>query len=223
MRIILLGAPGSGKGTQGDLLTEKYSFPRISTGDLLRQAVRERTALGKEAEALMQKGLLVSDGIVEGMVRERISSPDCREGYILDGFPRNIPQAQALEKMDGKRPEVVIGIEVRSQVLVKRLSQRWICPKCQAVYNINVHAPQEKGRCDACSSSLVQRMDDRPEVIRERIKVYQEQTEKLIQYYREKKTYRAVNGVGQPEAIFKEISQILDMELATLREARVRP
>jgi len=223
MRIILLGAPGSGKGTQGDLITEKYGFPRISTGDLLRQAVRERTALGKEAEALMQKGLLVSDGIVEGMVRERISNPDCRIGYILDGFPRNIPQAQALEKMDGKRPEVVIGIEVRSQVLVKRLSQRWICPKCQAVYNIDIQAPKEKGRCDACSSSLVQRMDDRPEVIRERIKVYQEQTEKLIQYYRQKKTYRAVNGVGRPEAIFKEISGILDMELATLREARVRP
>lgn len=222
MRIILLGAPGSGKGTQGDLITEKYGFPRISTGDLLRQAVRERTALGKEAEALMQEGLLVSDGIVEGMVRERISSPDCRKGYILDGFPRNIPQAQALEKMDGKRPEVVIGIEIRSQVLIKRLSQRWICPDCQAVYNTNVRAPKEKGRCDACASALVQRMDDRPEVIRERIKVYQEQTEKLIQYYREKKTYQAVNGVGQPEAIFKEISGILDMELATLREARVR-
>jgi adenylate kinase len=223
MRIILLGAPGSGKGTQGDLVAKKFGFPRISTGDLLRQAVQQQTALGKAAEALMNQGLLVRDEIVEELVRDRIAGPDCRKGYILDGFPRNIPQAQALEKMDGKRPEVVIGIEAAAPILVKRLSQRWVCPECQAVYNMNVRAPKDKGRCDACHSGLIQREDDRPEVIRKRIKVYQDQTEKLIRYYREKNVYRPVNGEGTVDSIFQEIAKALEMELTKLEETRVRP
>jgi adenylate kinase len=223
MRIILLGAPGSGKGTQGDLVAKKFGFPRISTGDLLRQAVQQQTALGKAAEALMNQGLLVRDEIVEELVRDRIAGPDCRKGYILDGFPRNIPQAQALEKMDGKRPEVVIGIEAAAPILVKRLSQRWVCPECQAVYNMNVRAPKDKGRCDACHSGLIQREDDRPEVIRKRIKVYQDQTEKLIRYYREKNVYRPVNGEGTVDSIFQEITKALEMELTKLEETRVRP
>jgi len=223
MRIILLGAPGSGKGTQGDLIAKKYGFPRISTGDLLRQAVQQRTALGKAAEALMNQGLLVRDEIVEGLVRERISNADCGKGYILDGFPRNIPQAQALEKMDGTRPEVVIGIDVRTSILVKRLSQRWVCPECQAVYNMNIQAPKDKGRCDACRSGLIQRDDDTPEVIRERIKVYHDQTEKLIQYYRQKNVYRPVNGEGPVDSIFKRIATVVAMELAKTEQARVRP
>lgn len=223
MRIILLGAPGSGKGTQGDLIAKRFGFPRISTGDLLRQAVQQRTALGKAAEALMNQGLLVHDEIVEGLVRERIAETDCRRGYILDGFPRNIPQAQALEKIDGQRPEVVIGIEVPSPILVKRLSQRWVCPECQAVYNMNVQAPKDNGRCDACHSGLIQRDDDKPEVIRERIKVYQDQTKKLIRYYREKNIYRPVNGEGSVDSIFQKIAAVLEMELAKLEETRVRP
>jgi adenylate kinase len=223
MRIILLGAPGSGKGTQGDLVAKKFGFPRISTGDLLRQAVQQQTALGKAAEALMNQGLLVPDEIVEELVKDRIAGPDCRKGYILDGFPRNIPQAQALEKMDGKRPEVVIGIEAAAPILVKRLSQRWLCPECQAVYNMNVRAPKDKGRCDACHSRLIQRDDDRPEVIRERIKVYQDQTAKLIRYYREKNVYRPVNGEGTVDSIFQEIAKALEMELTKLEETRVRP
>jgi len=223
MRIILLGAPGSGKGTQGDLIAKKFGFPRISTGDLLRQAVQHRTALGKAAEALMNQGLLVHDEIVEGLVRERISSPDCSKGYILDGFPRNIPQAQALEKMDGKRPEVVIGIDVRTPILVKRLSQRWICPECQAVYNMNIQAPKEKGRCDACHSGLIQRDDDKAEVIRERIKVYHDQTAKLIRYYRQKNVYRPVNGEGTVDSIFKKIAAVVEMEWAKMEQTRVSP
>ena len=222
MRIILLGPPGSGKGTQGDMISIRYGLPRISTGDLLRQAVREQTGLGKEAEVLMKQGLLVSDTIVEALVRERIMRPDCRRGYILDGFPRTIAQAEALETMDGKRLEVVIGIEVPSPVLVRRLSQRWICPECQTVYSLQAQAPKETGRCDACRSALIQRADDRPEVVRERIKVYHRQTEKLVEYYRRKNVYRPVNGVGEPDAIFKEISAVLDKALATLKEAPVR-
>lgn len=223
MRVILLGAPGSGKGTQGDLITKRYGFPRISTGDLLRQAVEQRTALGKAAEVLMKQGLLVSDEIVEGLVGDRIAGPDCRKGYILDGFPRNISQAQALEKMDGMRPEIVIGIEVPTSILIERLSQRWVCPGCQAVYNMNVRVPKEKGRCDACHSGLIQRDDDKPGVIRERIKVYHDQTEKLVRYYREKKSYRPVDGKGTVDAIFKKIAGVLDAELAKLEEFRVRP
>jgi len=223
MRTILLGAPGSGKGTQGDLVAKRFGFPRISTGDLLRLAVQQRTALGKAAEALMKQGLLVSDEIVEGLVRERISSPDCRSGYILDGFPRNLAQAHALEKMDGKRPEVVIGIEVPTPILVKRLSRRWVCPECQAVYNMNAQAPKDKGRCDACRSGLIQRDDDKPEVIRERIKVYQDQTEKLIRYYQKKSVYRSVNGEGAVKAIFQRMAGVLAAELAKLEENRVRP
>jgi adenylate kinase len=223
MRTILLGAPGSGKGTQGDLIAKRFGFPRISTGDLLRLAVQQRTALGKAAEALMKQGFLVSDEIVEGLVRERISSPDCRSGYILDGFPRNLAQAHALEKMDGKRPEVVIGIEVPTPILVKRLSRRWVCPECQAVYNMNVQAPKDKGRCDACRSDLIQRDDDKPEVIRERIKVYQDQTEKLIRYYQKKSVYRPVNGEGTVKTIFQRIAGVLAAELAKLEENRVRP
>jgi adenylate kinase len=223
MRIILLGAPGSGKGTQGDLIAKRFGFPRISTGDLLRQAVQQRTSLGKAAEALMNQGLLVHDEIVEGLVRDRIANPDCRKGYILDGFPRNIPQAQALEKMDGRRPEVVIGIEVPAPILVNRLSQRWVCPDCQAVYNMNVQAPKDKGHCDACHSDLIQRDDDKPKVIRERIKVYQDQTEKLIRYYQEKNVYRPVNGKGTVDSIFRKIAIVLEIELAKLEETRVRP
>ncbi len=223
MRIILLGPPGSGKGTQGDLITKRFGFPRISTGDLLRLAVELRSTLGQAAEAGMKQGLLVSDEIVEGLVRERIASPDCRQGYILDGFPRNIAQARTLETMDGKRPEIVIGIEVPAAVLIGRLSQRWICPTCGAVYNINIRAPREKGICDSCRSGLIQRGDDKPEVIRERIKVYQDQTEKLIRYYREKNVYKPVNGEGSVETIFQTIERVLEEELAKLEEQRIRP
>jgi adenylate kinase len=148
MRVILFGAPGSGKGTQGDLITKRYGFPRISTGDLLRRAVQDRTSLGKKAEGLMKAGKLVSDEIVEELVRERISAADCRKGYILDGFPRTIAQAKALERIDGRRPEIVIGIEVRPEILFSRLTGRWVCPTCQAVYSHGVRAPRHHGLCD---------------------------------------------------------------------------
>jgi adenylate kinase len=142
MRIILFGPPGSGKGTQGDLVEREYGFPKVSTGDLLRQAVRDGTPLGQRAEALMNRGLLVSDDIVEGLVRERIARPDCRRGYLLDGFPRNPAQVKILEAMDGRRPEVVIEIVVTSETIVERLGHRRVCADCGAIYNLAEHPPR---------------------------------------------------------------------------------
>jgi adenylate kinase len=222
MRVILFGAPGSGKGTQGELLTERYGFPRISTGDLLRLVVKNGTPLGKKTETFMKEGRLVSDDIAEGLIRERIAEKDCRKGYILDGFPRTIPQAEALAAMDGKRREIVIGIEVPTEVLVDRLSGRRICSSCQAVYNLILQPPQNEGQCDACRSELIQRTDDRPEVIQERIRVYQEETEKLKAYYLQKKVYQQVDGGGTVEDIFQRIIHILDIALGRDEESRIR-
>jgi adenylate kinase len=221
MRIILLGAPGSGKGTQGDLMAKRYGFPRISTGDLLRQAVKMRTPLGRKAEAIMKEGLLVNDEIVEELVRERIADPGCRKGYILDGFPRTVAQAEALKEIDGKRPEIVIGVEVPSEVLMERLGRRRVCPSCQAIYNLTVQPPKDQGQCDVCQSKLVQRSDDEPDVIRERLKVYCEQTEKLKDYYLRKRSYRPVDGRGTIEEIFRRIVHILDEALGKDEMRRV--
>jgi len=210
MRIILLGAPGSGKGTQGDLIGKRTGFPRISTGDLLRLAVRRKSSLGLRAEAAMAQGLLVSDEIVEGLVRERIAEADCRGGYILDGFPRTIPQAEALAAMESGRPEIVLGIEVDPEILIERLSGRRVCPACGAVYNLSLQPPARPGACDACGEGLVQRPDDAADVIRKRIAVYLEQTAPLNDYYRRKNEYRPVDGQGPIEGIFAEIARILD-------------
>jgi adenylate kinase len=216
MRVILFGPPGSGKGTQGDLVEKKYGFPKISTGDLLRQAVRDETPIGRRAEALMNKGRLVSDDIVEDLVRERIAGPDCRRGYLLDGFPRNIAQAESLEKMDGGRPEAAVEIEIDVERLIRRLAARLVCSRCGAIYNLSVHRPREEGRCDVCGGALIQRKDDEPGVIKERMRVYKEQTENLKEYYRAKRVYHQVDGSGTVEEVFTRLSAILDTALAKL-------
>jgi adenylate kinase len=218
MRIILFGPPGSGKGTQGDLVERRYGFPKISTGDLLRRAVRERTPLGIKAEAMMNRGELVSDEIVEGLVREKITSPDTRRGYLLDGFPRNLAQVQGLEAMDGGRPEVVIEIDVDSRSLIERMQDRLTCRTCGAVYNLRLQKPRTEGRCDVCGGELYQRADDRPEVISERLRVYREQTEKIRSHYQAKGVFHRVDGSGTVDDVFGRISGVLDRELAR-REA----
>jgi adenylate kinase len=217
MRIILFGPPGSGKGTQGDLVERRYGFPKISTGDLLRRAVRERTPLGIKAEALMRRGELVSDEIVEGLVRERIKRPDALRGYLLDGFPRNLAQVLSLESMDGERPEVVIEIEVDDRSLVERMEGRLTCRTCGAVYSLRLKGPRVEGRCDVCGGELYQREDDRPEVIRERLRVYREQIEKIRAHYRAKGVFRRVDGTGSVADVFARISAILDRELGLQR------
>jgi len=213
MRVILLGPPGSGKGTQGDLLGKKYSYPKISTGDILRLEVKEGTPLGKEAKAAMDRGELVSDDIVVEMVKKRILRPDCRKGYVLDGFPRNVSQAQRLEEMEGNRAEIVMDISLTEKALISRLSARRVCFRCGAVYNLLARHPKKDGLCDVCQSKLIQRQDDRPGVIKERLRVYHRQTEPLIGYYKEKKIYHRIDGEGKIETIFDEISSILDRKI----------
>jgi len=214
MRIILFGPPGSGKGTQGDLVERRCGFPKISTGDLLRLAVRERTPLGIKAEAMMNRGELISDEIVEGLVREKIASPDARRGYLLDGFPRNLAQVRALEAMDGGRPEVVIEIDVDGRSLIERMQGRLTCRACGTVYNLRLQKPRTEGRCDICGGELYQREDDRPEVISERLRVYKEQTEKIRAHYQTKGVFHRVDGSGTVDEVFGRISRILDRELA---------
>lgn len=222
MRIILLGPPGSGKGTQGDLIEEKYGFPKISTGDLLREAVQRSTPLGKKAEAFMNKGELVRDDVVVAMIQERINKPDCQTGYVLDGFPRNLAQARALEEIDRDASEIVIDIQLDEEDIVARLQDRRICFRCQAIYNLQERKPRREGICDICGGKLVQREDDKPDVIRERLRVYHQKTEKLIDYYARKNVYHRVDGQGEIEAVFGRIIPILEGELSELtkREAR---
>lgn len=213
MRIILLGPPGCGKGTQADLLEKKFGFPKISTGDLLRKAVDEETPLGKKAEVFMKQGKLVSDEIVVGMIRERLEARGCKEGYILDGFPRNISQAQTLEKINEDCPEIVFDIEMDEQALINRLQARRICSGCGAIYNLLLQKPELEGICDVCGGSLIQRKDDKPSVIKERLRVYHQKTEKLIDYYLRRGVYNKINGRGEVEAVFGRIYAILDKEL----------
>jgi adenylate kinase len=210
MKIILLGAPGSGKGTQGDLVTKTYGFPRISTGDLLRNAVTLGTPLGQEVKAIMERGELVADELVVKMVEERTTKSDCAVGYILDGFPRTINQARKLESIDQNHREVVIEIYLPDQVVVERLSARRICSSCGTIYNLLGHTPEAENVCDVCSGKLIRRDDDMPEVIQDRLKVYHEQTEPLVDYYKAKTNYFQINGEGTIEDIFARVREVLD-------------
>lgn len=212
MRIILYGPPGSGKGTQGDLVGGKYGFPKISTGDLLRRAVKDRTELGRKAEAIMNEGELVSDEIVGGIIRERIALPDCRGGYILDGFPRTLPQARMLEELDTDRNEIVVEICLSDEIVVKRLNARRSCVGCGMIYNTQVKNPEVTGVCDACGDRLVLRDDDREDAIRRRLHIYHQQREQLVDYYKRKDVYHGINGDAPIERIFDELSDLIDRE-----------
>ncbi|MEK7666394.1 MAG: adenylate kinase, partial [Pseudomonadota bacterium] len=184
MRIVLLGAPGSGKGTQSKLLIEKYKIPQISTGDLLRAAVAAGSDLGRKAKSAMDAGLLVSDDVVLGMIQERLSKPDARAGFILDGFPRNIPQAQALDAMLARLSQplqLALLVDVDTEVLMKRLTGRRTCSNamCGAIYNIYFSAPKSPGKCDKCGANLAHRSDDNENTVRSRLQVYGQQTAPL--------------------------------------------
>jgi len=205
MRVVLLGAPGSGKGTVAERLEQATGFPRISTGDLLRKAIREKTTLGRKAEGVMAAGGLVPDDLVVGIVRERIAEPDCRAGYILDGFPRTAAQAEALRGLDGGRPEVAVDLEVSAETVVSRLSARRVCPSCQAVFNLVSRPPARAGRCDNCGAPLVERPDDKAEVIRERFRVYEEQTAPLRDAFRARGVLRKVDAEGTAEDVFARV------------------
>jgi adenylate kinase len=213
MDVILLGPPGSGKGTQAQKMTERYNIPQISTGDILRGAVKERTPLGVEAQGYMDQGRLVPDEVVVGIVRDRLKASDCAEGFILDGFPRTLPQAGALDAtmQELKRTiDHVVSIEVDKEELLKRLTGRRTCRTCGAMYHLIFDPPTRDGICDKCGGELYQRDDDQEKTIRERLQVYEEQTAPLIAYYREKKLLRTINGVGEIEEIFRAIVKAIE-------------
>ena len=213
MRIVLLGAPGAGKGTQAKKLIEKYGIPQISTGDLLRAAVSAGTALGKEAKSYMDKGELVPDSVVLGMVEERLKQDDCKKGYILDGFPRNTAQAEALDKMLAALNMSLTGaisVDVPFEDLMKRLTGRRTCKACGQMYNVYFSAPKKEGACDKCSGELYQRDDDKEATIKKRLEVYTAQTEPLMGYYRNKGIVKSVAGTGSIDEIFSKVCAILE-------------
>jgi len=212
MRIVLLGAPGSGKGTQAKLMIEKYGVPQISTGDLLRAAVADQTSLGMQAKAAMDAGQLVSDDIVLGMIRERLSESDTDDGFILDGFPRNMAQAEALDAMLnslGKPLQLGLLIDVDFDVLMQRLTGRRTCESCGQMYNIYSSPPKLDGQCDKCGGTLHHRSDDNEETIGSRLRVYENQTSPLISYYRNQGKLRKVQGVGEIGDIFTAVNKVL--------------
>jgi adenylate kinase len=209
--LILMGAPGAGKGTQAQRLTDKLGIPQVSTGDLFRKAMSEKTPLGVKAKEFIDKGLLVPDEVTFAMLRERVAQKDCDRGFILDGFPRNRVQAEGLEKMlnsMGVEPHVV-GIDVPEETLVRRLSGRRTCEKCGSAYHVDFHPPKKTGICDKCGSQLITRKDDGRDVIQERLKVYRESTAPVSQYYREKGLLVPVSGDQPEDKVFQAILNVL--------------
>jgi len=210
MRIVLLGAPGAGKGTQAKKLIDKYQIPQISTGDILRQNVTNGTPLGKEAKSYMDKGELVPDRVVLGLVEDRVKRDDCKKGYILDGFPRNTAQAEALDKIlesFGIPLTAALSVDVPKDNLMKRLTGRRTCKKCQQMYNIYFSPPKKEGVCDKCGGALFQRDDDKEETIKRRLDVYDAQTAPLIDYYKKGGILKSVTGVGGIDEIFKKVCE----------------
>ena len=218
MRIVLLGAPGTGKGTQARLLVEKYKIPQISTGDLLRDAVAAGTPLGRLAKAAMDAGQLVSDEVVLGIIRERLATPDTRKGFILDGFPRNIPQAQALDQLleELARPiELVVLIEVDFDTLMQRMTGRRTCLSCGWTCNVYSSPPHVDGLCDMCGANLRHRADDNEETIGNRLRIYETQTVPVVDYYREQDKLRTVQGVSEISDVFKAMCKLVDAALVS--------
>ena len=198
MKLILLGAPGAGKGTQAEKICNKFSIPTISTGNIIREAIKSGTEMGKKAKAFVDEGKLVPDEVVIGIIKDRLAEDDCNNGFILDGFPRTIPQAEALDRM-GVEIDKVISIEVPDDKIIARMSGRRVCAKCGASYHVEYKKPQADGVCDACGDALVQRKDDAPETVLDRLRVYHEQTEPLKEYYKKAGKLSIVEGQEKVE------------------------
>ncbi|MGH7182051.1 MAG: adenylate kinase [Nitrospiraceae bacterium] len=218
MRVVFLGAPGVGKGTQADRIAVQYHVAKLSTGDLLREAVRNQTALGLEAKGYMDQGNLVPDAVVIGLVREKLVDPGCTNGFVLDGFPRTVPQAEALGSVllsKGITLDLVVNFQVSREDIVRRLSGRRSCPKCQSTFHVDFAVPKVSGMCDRCGESLVQRSDDRRDAIEMRLKVYDEQTAPLVRYYQERGLLFQLEASGTVDAVFQHLSQELAPYRAT--------
>ncbi|MBR4719463.1 MAG: adenylate kinase [Lachnospiraceae bacterium] len=212
MKIIMLGAPGAGKGTQAKMIAERYGIPHVSTGDIFRANIKEQTELGMEAKQYMDKGLLVPDELTVKILLDRVAKDDCKNGYVLDGFPRTIPQAEVLDKAVAElndKLDYAINVEVKDENIVKRMSGRRACLKCGATYHIEHIPPKQEGICDKCGSELVLRDDDKPETVNKRLNVYHEQTQPLIDYYNKKGILKEVDGSQDMKDVFNAIVAIL--------------
>ena len=212
MKIIMLGAPGAGKGTQAKQIAGKYSIPHISTGDIFRANIKNGTDLGKKAKEYMDQGLLVPDELTCDLVMDRIQQDDCKNGFVLDGFPRTIPQAEALDAAltkIGEKMDYAIDVDVPDENIVSRMSGRRACLDCGATYHIVSLPPKAEGKCDHCGSDLVLREDDKPETVQKRLTVYHEQTQPLIDYYKNQGILKSVDGTQPMEAVFTAITDIL--------------
>ena len=212
MRIIMLGAPGAGKGTQAKQIAGKFNIPHISTGDIFRPNIKGGTELGKKAKAYMDQGALVPDELVVDLVADRIKQDDCKDGYVFDGFPRTIPQAEALDKAleeMGSKIDFAIDIDVPDENIVNRMSGRRACLACGATYHVQFNAPKAEGICDVCGKELVLRDDDKPETVKTRLDVYHTQTQPLIDYYTEKGVLKSVDGTQDVADVFQSILDVL--------------
>lgn len=212
MKIIMLGAPGAGKGTQAKQIADKYGIPHISTGDIFRANIKDGTELGKKAKTYMDQGLLVPDELVCELVVDRIQQEDCKNGFVLDGFPRTIPQAEALTdalQKIGSSMDFALNIDVPDENIIDRMSGRRACLNCGATYHVVTIPPKKEGICDVCGSELVLRDDDQPETVKKRLDVYHEQTQPLIDYYKKQNILKSVNGMEPMETVFANIVAIL--------------
>jgi len=212
MNVMLLGAPGAGKGTQSKMLQEKFKIPQISTGDMLRAAKQARSKLGLEAEVYLNAGKLVPDEVVIGLIHERLAQPDAQKGFILDGFPRTVAQAEALDQLlakDNKKIDAVISMDVPDEELVHRLAGRRTCSKCGTGYHLDFSPPRQEGICDKCGGELIQREDDREDTIRKRLEVYWKQTAPMIDFYKNHGVFKTISGTGSFEEVFGKIASIV--------------
>ena len=213
MKIIMLGAPGAGKGTQAKMIAAKYSIPHISTGDIFRANIKEGTELGKKAKEYMDNGQLVPDELTVKILLDRVAKDDCKNGYVLDGFPRTIPQAEVLdtevEKL-GEKIDYAIDVEVPDENIIKRMGGRRACVKCGATYHIEHVPPKKEGICDTCGAELILRDDDKPETVKERLNVYHKQTQPLIDFYNKKGIMKSVCGTKDVDDVFADIVAILE-------------
>ena len=208
MKLILLGAPGAGKGTQADILSRKLNIPTISTGNMLRAAIANGSAVGLEAKSYMDNGQLVPDSVIIGIVKERLAEPDCANGFILDGMPRTIPQAEALEAND-IHFDAVVSLEISDEEIIGRMSGRRVCPKCGATFHVVSNPPKTEGVCDVCGEALIIRPDDAPETVQSRLDVYHAQTEPLKDFYARLGNLRSVENAGSIEAVSAAIFKAL--------------
>jgi adenylate kinase len=220
MNLIFMGPPGAGKGTQAEIFRERHGIPHISTGDILRQEVREQTELGRMAQAYMQRGDLVPDEVMQGIVQRRLAEPDCASGFILDGYPRTLPQAYALNDMlaeSRRRLDAVVSFEIREEVLLRRLTGRRVCPVCGTVYHLDYKPPRLPGVCDLDRTELIQRRDDEPDTVLHRLEVFRQWTAPLIDYYRGRGLFLTVDAEQAVEEVYVRI-----LEFVQARTGRVR-